>query len=118
MAEERILPIRITDHDTGETYELDFSRDSVVFAEQRGFEPESITTFPATKIPEFFYYAFRKNHRKLAKNQTDALLDKLGGLTDKMLERLILLYQQAQMANNIIQDEEDLVKNAKMTVEM
>lgn len=118
MAEERILPIRITDHDTGETYELDFSRDSVVFAEQRGFEPESITTFPATKIPEFFYYAFRKNHKKLAKNQTDALLDKLGGLTDKMLERLILLYQQAQMANNIIQDEEDLVKNAKMTVEM
>ena len=59
-----------------------------------------------------------KNHRKLARSQTDAILDKIGGLTPDMLKRLILLYNQAAMSNNIMQDDEDFAKNSEVTVEM
>lgn len=114
---EVVQPIKITDNATGATYELDFSRDSIRFADAREFEVEDVRKYPGTKIPELFYYAFRKNHKSLAKNQTDALLDKLGGLTSAMLERLLLLYNQAALANNI-QDDEELAKNAEMTVEL
>lgn len=115
--EERVLPIRFTDNDTGDTYELDFNRESVIFAENREFVPTAVADFPASKVPDFWYYAFRKNHRKLAKNQTDALLEKMGGMTPAILERLVLLYNQARLAN-VIQDEEDLEKNSHVTVEL
>lgn len=114
----RIKPLKITMKETGVTYELDFSRESIAFAEGRGFEPEHLTRFPVTKIPEFFWYAFRMHHKNMAKNQTDEILYKIGGLTPKMAERLVLLYQQAQTSNNIAQDDEDFEKNGVATVEM
>lgn len=114
---ERINPIRLTDKESGNVYELNFSREAVEFAERREFVLEDVTKFPATKVPELFYYAFRMNHKSMSRSKTDALLKKMGGLTAKMLERLILLYQQAQMANNV-QEDEDLEKNGAVTVEM
>ena len=114
---ERVQPMRVTDNDTGDTYTLDFNRDSVRFAEDRRFDISEVPTFPATKIPELWYYAFRMHHRKMDRYHTDALLEKIGGLTKSMIERLVLLYQQACVSNNI-QDEEDLAKNARVTVEL
>lgn len=116
-ATERIMPIRITDNDTGNVYELDFCRESVKFAEARGFKTEDVSDYPVTKIPEFWFYAFRMHHKNVAKNQTDALLEKLGGITPQIAARLIELYNQAATSNNI-QDDEDLAKNAKVTVEL
>ena len=113
---ERIKPMRITIN--GEMYELDFNREAVAFSEDRHFITDDVTKYPVNKIPEFFFYAFRKNHKKLARSQTDAILDKIGGLTPEMLKRLLLLYNQAAMSNNIMQDEEDLAKNSEVTVEM
>ena len=115
--EEKVLPIRFTDNETGESYELDFNRESVLFAENREFVPTTVADFPASRVPEFWYYAFRKNHRKLARTQTDALLEKVGGMTPSILERLVLLYNQARLAN-VIQDDEDLEKNSRVTVEL
>lgn len=114
---DRVQPIKLTDNDTNETYELDFSRDSIRFAEQRGFKIDEVTDFPVTKFPEFFFYAFRMHHKNLSRTQTDALYEKLGGYTPKFLERLMMLYNQAALANNIVEDE-DAAKNAHMTVEM
>ena len=113
---ERVKPMRITIN--GDQYELDFSRESVSFAEDRKFVTDDVLKYPVNKVPEFFYYSFRKNHRKLARSQTDAILDKIGGLTPEMLKRLLLLYNQAAMSNSIMQDEEDLAKNSEVTVEM
>ena len=115
--ENNVNPMMLTDNNNGNTYELDFSRDSIRFAEARGFEVDTVLKFPATKIPELFYYSFRKNHRHMAKNQTDALLDKMGGLTTPMLERLLQLYNKAALTH-IIAVEEDMVKNASVTVEL
>lgn len=115
--EERVNPVRITLSRTGETYELDFSRESVKFAEMHGFELDSVTRFPATKVPELFYLSLRKNHRRLSRTQADDLFDEIGGLTGKVLARLISLYNQAALTNVIAADE-DYEKNADVTVEM
>ena len=70
---DKVNPIRITDKKIGKVYELDFSRESVIFAEDRGFKLSDISEFPVSKIPEFFYYAFRKNHREVSRGQVNAL---------------------------------------------
>lgn len=115
--QDRVQPMRVSDNKTGVSYELDFSRDSIRFAENRGFEIDTVVKFPVTKIPELFYYAFRKNHKNMAKSQTDALLERLGGLTSQMLERLIQLYNQAALTH-IIASDEDAEKNTEVTVEL
>ena len=61
---DRVNPVRVTDHDTGTVYELDFTRESVKFAENRGFKVDELTVFPVTRIPELFYYAFRKKSQE------------------------------------------------------
>lgn len=114
---ERIMPAKLTDKETGEVYELDFSRASVRFAEQRGFKLDNVANFPLTGIEDLFFYSFRKNHRKVSKEKTDKLLEKLGGVTEKLLDRLISLYNQALTSNNI-QLDEDLEKNDKMGLEL
>ena len=118
MGEDRVNPIRITDNKTGDVYELDFNREAVYMMDRDGFRIEDVATFPATNVPKLFYYAFRKNHRKMTKAQTDKMLrDVLHGLTPAMLERLVLLYSQVATSDNV-QDDEDLEKNAAVTVEM
>lgn len=116
-ATERVPSIKITDKDTGNVYELDFCRESVKFAEARGFKTDDVSDYPVTKIPEFWFYAFRMHHKNMAKNQTDALLDKMHGITPNVAARLIELYNQAATSNTI-QDDEDLEKNATVTVEL
>ena len=101
MNEERVNPIRITVD--GTVYELDFSRESVAFAEQRGFKAEDVIAFPNTKVPELFFYALRKNHKFIARTQSDKLLESIGGMT--------------AYAHRVITDEE-LAKNSNVTVEM
>lgn len=117
-ADERVKPARLIDQETGDEYTLDFSRESVRFAESRGFKPDDVLEYPATRIPELFFYAFRKNHRNLAKNQTDRILEEqLRGMTEGLLTRLIQLYNQAALTH-LIASEEDTEKNARMTVEL
>ena len=114
---QRIQPMRITDHDTGNVDELDFDRETVIFAQNRGFKLDDVTDYPTLKVPDLFFYAFRKNHKRLSKGQTDALLMKLGGLTVDMISRLFALYEQAAQTFTIV-DKEDMEKNEKVTVEL
>ena len=116
--EERVNPARINDNENGAVYELDFSRDSVRFAENRGFKMDEVTDFPETKFKELFYLAFRKNHRNLSRTQTDKLYERLGGFSAEFLERRIMLYNQAALSNNIVAETADMGKNGNMTVEL
>lgn len=115
--EERVLPIKITDNETGTTYELDFNKDAVALADRRKFDLDDVQKFPGTKIPELFYYSFRMHHRNITETQANDILAKLGGVSGEMLARLMQLFDQARLSNNI-QSEEDLAKNSRMTVEM
>lgn len=115
--DERIMPAYVTDNDTGTRYELDFSRDSIRFAEGRGFELENALKYPVTGIADLFYYSFRMHHRSVARDKTDKLMEKWGGVPEKLLTRLIQLYQQAQTSNTI-QTDEEAEKNAAVTLEL
>lgn len=108
--EDRVQSVKVTNKKTGTVYELDFNRDAVRFAEARGFDTSDIQKYPTTKIPELFYYSFRMHHKAMAKNQTDKLLEELGGLPSNVLWRLIDLYNQAGLTN-VIQTEEESEKN-------
>ena len=111
---EKVNPLVIT-LASGETYELDFSRDSIRFAEARGFKITELMDFPQTNIPAMFYYAFRKNHPNVARNQTDKILfDELGGLSGEELTRLADLYRAPVEA--LVRTGER--KNAKVSVQM
>lgn len=116
--DEELKPLYLTDNETGMRYELDFNADSLSFAENRDFRADDIGHFPVTKIPELWYYAFRMHHRNLSRTQTDALLKKVGGLTQDMAIRLAGLYAQAQERASIFQSDDAMEKNTRMTVEI
>ena len=107
--ENKVLPMKITDPDTGEVYVLEFSRESVRFAEQRGFKISELLDFPQTNIPNLFFYAFRKNHKNVAR-------DELGGLSSAEITRLVELYNQPN--ESLILAEESGRKNCRLTVEL
>lgn len=116
MAKEHLNPMRITDPNSGETYVLEFSRESVRFAEQKKFNVSELTDYPQTNIPALFFYAFRKNHKNVARDKTDAILEELGGLTPEELTRLVELYNQPN--ETLIQMDAASRKNARLTVEL
>lgn len=114
MAEiERIKPITLKDNETGTTYTLEFNRESIRFAEARGFDVNDVAKYPMTKLPELFFYAFRMHHKNVSREKTDRILfDDLGGMPDGMAERLGALYGVPFEALN-----GEAGKNGKMTVE-
>lgn len=116
--EDRVDSIKLTDERTGMVYELDFNRESVMFAEDRGFQLSDVQKYPVSKLPELFYYSFRAHHRTVSKANTDKFLERLGGLSVSVIERLILLYNQATLANNIVETTEEMGKNGEMAVEL
>lgn len=116
VKQDIIPPIKVTDED-GTEYTLDFSREAVKFAENRGFKIGEVLDFPSTHVPALWYYAFRKNHRNVARDKTDAFLDELGGLDGKTLARLVDLFQQAAL-HNVVRGEDEEVKNSKVTIDL
>lgn len=112
---EKVKPIVIHDEEHQKDYTLEFSRDSVLFAEQRGFAVADIDRYPMVKLPELFFYAFRMHHPNVSKAYTDKILfDDLGGMPDGMAERLGELYAAPYKAL----DGGSKSKNPQMTVEL
>lgn len=112
---ERVKPIILHDEEYGKDYMLEFSRESVTFAEQRGFSLDDLGRYPMAKMPELFFYSFRMHHPNISKSQTDKILfEKLGGMPEGMAERLGELYAVPYEALNNTGE----AKNVSMTVEM
>lgn len=87
-----VKPIIVTDAESGMEYTLEFNRESVVFAERRGFIIDDVERFPMSKIPELWFYAFRMHHKNVSREKTDKLLERAGGFTSDLLTRLGELY--------------------------
>jgi len=101
-----------------EEYTLEFNRESIKFAEARGFKFEDVGNYPMTKVPELFFYAFRMHHKNVAREKTDKILfEELGGIPQGLLERLGELYSQPFESLNIVEEGEER-KNSKWTVEL
>ena len=114
---ETVKPIILTDNESGTVYTLEFDRDSVRFAEARGFDISDVGKYPMTKLPELFFYAFRMHHKNVSREKTDRIFfDDLGGMPDGMAERLGALYSEPFEA--LTSSGEKKGKNSKFTVEM
>ena len=112
---ERLKPIILRDTETGDEYTLEFNRESIRFAEARGFDINDVAKYPMTKMPEFVWLAFRMHHKNVSREKTDRILfDELGGLPDGMAERLGALYGAPFEA---LSSNEEKAKNSRMTVE-
>lgn len=113
---EQVKPIIIHDAENETDYTLEFNRESVRFAEARGFDIEDVGKYPMTKLPELFYYAFRMHHKNISREKTDRILfEELGGLPEGAAERLGALYAAPFEA---LSNKDDKAKNSKMTVEL
>lgn len=116
--EERVSPVKLTDHNTDITYTLDFSRDSIRFAEQREFTLEKAFAHPVSGMRELFYISFRMHHKNVALEKIDKFIERWGGgVPEALVGRLVQLFQQAQSANSIVSDE-DAEKNSGLTLEL
>lgn len=100
----------------GETYTLEFNRNSVISAERAGFRSDLIAEQPMTMLPILFYAAFKKNHPRISRDETDHILfDVFGGLTAKEVEKLAQLY--AEPTKTLIRaDEGETRKNVKISL--
>lgn len=116
----RILPVFITDNNTGVKYELDFCRDSIRFAEARQFDIADGHKQPQTFSYDIFFYAFRMHNKSASRDFTDKLLNRLGGpMSDSaypVIKRLTELYMQALSGNDLT--DEEAAKNGGVTVEL
>lgn len=112
---EKVEPIVLTDNETGDEYTLEFDRETVKWAEGRGFDISDVGKFPMTKLPELFYYSFRMHHKNVSREKTDRILFVyLGGMPDGMAERLGALYSAPFEA---LTAKEGSEKNARITVQ-
>lgn len=115
--DREIKPIEIRNTETNDVFTLEFTRDSVRFAEARGFDIQAFTEgkAPLTGTSDLFFYAFRAHHPKMSKAETDKMLfEDMGGMPDGMVARLIELYSEP--FNVLVDNEGDERKNSKLTV--
>ena len=114
--DKQIKPIILKDESNGDVFVLEFSRDSVSFAESRGFKIAELDEgVVVTTTEELFFYAFRMHHPNMSKADTDKILyDKLKGLPDGMIGRLVDLYT---VPIKSLRQTEESAKNSTMTVE-
>ena len=113
---EQVRPIILHDTEAGIDYTLEFNRDTVRFAEARGFDIDDVGRYPMTKLPELFFYSFRMHHKNVSREKTDRILfDDLGGMPDGMAERLGALY--AVPFEALTNKDKESAKNSKVTVE-
>jgi hypothetical protein len=115
MKKEDVKPVILTFED-GETYTLEFSKNSVVRAEELGYLEEELTVKPNKMGRLLFHCAFLMHHPKMTMEDTDKILyEDLGGFTDELAARLILLYD---LQSNKLMNSGDAPKNPRLKVSL
>lgn len=112
---ETLKPITLTMQD-GTVYTLDFNRESVKFAESRGFKIDELFVYPMNNIPLFWFLAFRMHHKNVPRSKTDQILEQMHGLSKEVLERLHQLYNNSY--DTLINLDEQPETNPQVTVEL
>lgn len=115
MTTVKPLVIRDTQTNTPK-YTLEFNRESIVWAERRGFKLNEVADFPVTGVSDLFFYAFRMHHKGMTHDMTDSILADIGGWnTEGLVKRLMALYDAGMDSLNTAGGEE---KNAKYALEL
>lgn len=111
---QAVKPIIVKDTDSNITYTLEFTRESVMYAERQGFNIADIQNKALTSTIDLWVYAFRANHKGVSRETALRLLEGLGGMPDGLLQRLVELYAEPY---KLLLPDEDNSKNAKVVVE-
>lgn len=112
--EKRVEPIVFEINETGEEYTLEFSRESVKYAERNGFKIENLDEIPYTAMEDLFFYSFRMHHPRVDRTKAmNILYDYIGGYPDGWAERLGALYAAPF---RYLVSTEDISKNSKVTI--
>lgn len=112
---EKLKPMVITDPDEGREYTLEYSRKSVVKAENAGLDVNAMESKLMTMVPLLFWGAFLMHHPHMTKEQTDKILfDSLGGLNEDEVAYLGKLYAEPFKA--LIASEDEGANPRKMAV--
>ena len=114
MEKQTVKPVIIHDAENGKDYTLEFNRDAIKFAEGRGFKLNDVDDFPMSKLPEFFWYAFRMHHPSVSLNQAENMLYRMGGMSEELGKRLGELWVVPFSTLNSEGEE----KNVTVTVEL
>lgn len=93
----------------GETYTLEYTRETVEMMERQGFRAKDISEQPMNSLPKLFAGAFLAHHRRLKQARIDEMFD---SLADKMglIEKLGEMY--AEPIEALFDDPADSGKNA------
>lgn len=110
---DKVNPIIIRDKEHNAEYTLEFDRDAVRFAEARGFKLTDVDDYSMTKVPEFFWYAFRMHHKSVSLGKAEEILREIGGMNEQIAKRLVELWVQTY---DSLGSEE--TKNPNMAVEL
>ena len=113
-----VRPITVKDSDTGFEYTIEFNRESVQFAEMRGFKMQDVSDYPMTKVPELWFYGFRMHHKNLSRQKTDALLNNFGGVPAVMNHPTLLTRLGELYAEPFLSTVEQTEENPRVTVEL
>ena len=112
---KRVNPMVITDPDTGREYTLEYSRKTVVKAEQAGLDINALESKSMTMIPILFWGAFLMHHPGMTREQSDKILfDGLKGLREEEMARLGELY--AAPFKTLVASEEETGNPRRMAV--
>ena len=114
-AKDRPSPVIIHDLENNRDYTLEFNRDTIKFAEGRGFKIRDVDDYPMTKIPEFLWYAFRMHHPSVSMGQAEKILDRMGGMSEALGKRLGELW--ASPFESLTAEDGD-EKNVTVTVDL
>ena len=100
----------------GEEYTLEFSRETIAYAEDHGFSKEDFDTKTMVRMPELFFYAFRMHHPEVTREQADGILfNDLGGVSSELAHRLVELYNEGYKSLINVSGKP---KNPKLTVRL
>ena len=114
--EEIVKPIILRIPERNEEYTLEFNRESVKFAEARGFIVDDVGGRPVTGLEDIFWYSFRMHHMSVSREKAMRILyEDMKGFPDGMVERLGKLYSVPMRS---LQQSEADAKNSRVTVEM
>lgn len=126
MKAKKVDPIILTDKETNKKYTLEFSRESVVFAEKQGFNASNLENGAVlSTLYDLWFYSFRMHHKYATHEVTDGLLDKLlagggKGIVASVFGRLSDLFLAPYLALQDDENDEDGGDegNALVTVEL
>ena len=93
----------------GKSYELGFTRNSIVAMERQGFNIEEISSKPMTMIPMFWQGAFAAYNKNIKRNLMDEIYE---NIRDKQGLIAALCEMYAEAINTLTDEPEDDKGNA------